>query len=494
MNRIVFLPVDERFCTRGYFILSCEALNIEILTPPKDLLGKKKVSPDMEVLLSWLEENIQPADLLVISIDMLVYGGLIPSRIGVEQYKTLERRLELLRGFKKRGTKIYATSAITRLPFYNSSEEEPDYWAYFGEEIYRLSKKYTIDEQGQSFREFLNSQATQLHAWIIDDICERRERNFKIIKKSLDLLSQGTIDFYNLVLDDNSENSLSIFEAAKHEKLIKEKGLMDTVSIHPGADEASLTLLSRAVSDYFQYSPKFKINYMNPQYKTFVPPYEGSPFDESLKNHIYAAGGTIVTEDEDILLFANNPVNKLNSEQQSKSNLGDYSLLDRLDSTHSIISYSDPKYVNGADNGFVEKILERKIDWKYANYSGWNTSGNTIGTSCALSVLQHFGKKKQLSINEKAINRLMAIFLLEHWGFQANIRGELLKEMKKRGINGWTVIPHEIWAQRYVEKELDAYLRRINPNNRLGLNQLKVFFPWHRSFELGIDFFKNQTE
>jgi len=50
MNRIVFLPVDERFCTRDYFILACKAMNIEIITPPKDLLGKKKVPPDMEIL------------------------------------------------------------------------------------------------------------------------------------------------------------------------------------------------------------------------------------------------------------------------------------------------------------------------------------------------------------------------------------------------------------------------------------------------------------
>ena len=488
MNRIVFLPVDERFCTRDYFILACKAMNIEIITPPKDLLGKKKVPPDMEVLLSWLDKNIQPADLLVISIDMLVYGGLIPSRIGIEKEQTLESRLSLLKEFKSRKTKIYATSAITRIPAYNMSEEEPDYWDYFGETIYKLSKEYTQKQPEESFKVFLNNHTDKLHDWMIDDLCERRERNFRVIEKTIDLLNRGIIDFYNLVLDDNSENSMSIFEANQHALHIKQKNLTDKVSIHPGADEAALTLLSRAVCDHFQYSPKFKIEYVNPEFKTYIPPYEGSPFQESLQNHIEAAGGEITEENEDILFIANNPVNKLNSDQQKKGSPSDYSLLDNLDYEGKIISYSDPKYVNGSDNTFVEKLLERPIDWKKTNYSGWNTAGNTIGTSCALSILQLFGKRKELTINEKNINELMTILLLEHWGFQANVRKNLLKKLNEMGIHSWTIIPHEIWGEKYVEEHLKDYLEKMKTTNVTEEKTLKVFFPWHRSFEVGVRF------
>ena len=141
MNRIVFLPVDERFCTRNYFILACEALNIEIVTPPVGLLGSKKISPDMNLLHRWLVSNVRPGDYLIISVDMLVYGGLIPSRISNEQYETLETRLNLIKEFKERNTRIYVNSAITRLPFYNSSEEEPDYWEYFGGKNIRSFKR-----------------------------------------------------------------------------------------------------------------------------------------------------------------------------------------------------------------------------------------------------------------------------------------------------------------------------------------------------------------
>jgi len=486
MNRIVFLPVDERFCTRDYFILACNAMNIEIITPPKDLLGKKKVPPDMTVLLGWLDKNIQPSDLLVLSIDMLVYGGLIPSRIGIEKYSTLENRLNLLKAFKSRQTKIYATSALTRIPAYNMSEEEPDYWDYFGETIYKLSKEYTKKQPEETFKIFLRHHNDELHDWIIDDLCERRERNFKVIEKTIDLLNEGIIDFYNLVLDDNSENSMSIFEANQHALHIKENNLTHKVSIHPGADEAALTLLSRAMCDHFHYSPKFKIEYINPDFKAYIPPYEGSPFKESLKNHIEAAGGKITDENEDILFIANNPINKLNSDQQKKDSINDYSVLNSIDTTKRIISFSDPKYVNGADNQFVERILNKQIDWKTANYSGWNTSGNTIGTSCALSILQYFGKTNDLSINESEIEQLMSILLLEHWGFQANVRMMLLNEVKKKGIHSWTIIPYENWGEKFVEENLKPFLKQIKKTIKHEPKDLEVYFPWHRSFEIGI--------
>lgn len=487
MNRIVFLPVDERFCTRNYFILACEALNIEIVTPPVGLLGSKKISPDMNLLHRWLVSNVRPGDYLIISVDMLVYGGLIPSRISNEKYETLETRLNLIKEFKERNTRIYVNSAITRLPFYNSSEEEPDYWEYFGEKIYALSKEYVKNNSGEPLREYINAESTILHKWIIDDLCERRERNFRVISRTIDLLNDGYIDFYNLVLDDNSENSISIFEANKHRENIVSKNLEEKVSIHPGADESSLTLLSRALSDNFKIRPKFKVFYMNPEQKTFIPPYEGSPFNESLKDHIYASGGEIVAAGEDISLIANNPVNNFDSSMQILGRKNNFSEMDKMNFNDTIIGFSDPKYVNGADNSFVKKILALDINWLYSNFSGWNTSGNTVGTSCALSILQFYGKNKNLTVNEEKMREMMTILLLEHWGFQANVRQELLSEARKKGVIPWTIIPEEKWAEKFVEEKLRKYFDEIKKSTEVKKSKIKVYFPWHRSFELGID-------
>ena len=115
-KRVVFLPVDERFCTRDYFLLLARAANINVVTPPKSYLGAKKTPPDIRRLLKWLEETVVPGDYLVLSIDMLVHGGLIPSRMSIETLDTLKERLGLLEKLKDRDVKIYATTTVTRTP------------------------------------------------------------------------------------------------------------------------------------------------------------------------------------------------------------------------------------------------------------------------------------------------------------------------------------------------------------------------------------------
>jgi hypothetical protein len=113
-RRIVFLPVDERFCTRDYFLLLARAANIDVVTPPKAYLGAKKTPPDIRRLLRWLEQTVVEGDYLVISIDMLVHGGLIPSRMSLDTLDTLQERLDLLKRLKERVVNIYATTTITR--------------------------------------------------------------------------------------------------------------------------------------------------------------------------------------------------------------------------------------------------------------------------------------------------------------------------------------------------------------------------------------------
>ncbi|PNR93718.1 hypothetical protein X924_07900 [Petrotoga sp. 9PWA.NaAc.5.4] len=77
--RIVYLPLDERFCTREYFLMFTKVAGLDLLTPLRELLGSKKVPADTNVLENWLLENVQPGDSLIISLDTLIHGGLIPS-------------------------------------------------------------------------------------------------------------------------------------------------------------------------------------------------------------------------------------------------------------------------------------------------------------------------------------------------------------------------------------------------------------------------------
>ena len=69
---------------------------------------------------------------------MLLYGGIIPSRLHHFSLEELTGRLDAVRELKKRNPKlkIFAFALIMRCPSYSSSDEEPDYYEICGREIF----------------------------------------------------------------------------------------------------------------------------------------------------------------------------------------------------------------------------------------------------------------------------------------------------------------------------------------------------------------------
>lgn len=488
---IVFLPIDERFCTRDYFIKIAESGGINVKTPKREILGKKKIPADTNEIKKWLLEKTEDGDILIISSDMLIHGGLIPSRINQKTIKTSKEELEILKKLKiEKNIKIYIGTTVTRIPRYNSNDEEPDYWEYFGKNIKDLSKELTKNLKEKKSLDYfseLKNMKTDIKKWILDDFFWRRKRNFNIISYLIDLLSEGTIDYLNLTLDDNEEGNLSVYEANFHKQKIEKMKLNDKSSIHPGADESSLTMLSRALCDEFNVKPKFKVIYTIPEKKELIPPYEGESLDKSVENHIKSSGGKIVQKNEnDIDLIVNN----FNEEDWGDSSLQKNTTLNYLNllkiQKNKITGICDVKYANGSDNQLIEFILDKDIDWKKFNISGWNTAGNTIGTVCAHSIIQWLGKEKYINLNEKEIKKIQFIFLLEHWGYQANIRKELREVSKEKGCNLFTLMPAEKWAEEYTKNKLIKYKIKIEEKIKEKWD-LDIYFPWHRSFEVGIE-------
>ena len=127
---ILFLPLDERPCNYLYpqMIVSSNT-SIKLTMPSLNILSQKKNPASFENIRTYLLEQAKNQEALVISLDMLLYGGLIPSRLHHLSQETLEKRLEVLKEIKQINPriKIYAFECIMRCPQYNSSEEEPDY-------------------------------------------------------------------------------------------------------------------------------------------------------------------------------------------------------------------------------------------------------------------------------------------------------------------------------------------------------------------------------
>jgi hypothetical protein len=94
-NRILLIPLDSRPAA-GQFAQMIGAMNnttVEI--PPLDLLGKFTVPGDVDKIYEWLEsQNLDDVSAIIVSGDMLAYGGLIASRVNDVDAYTGVRRLQ----------------------------------------------------------------------------------------------------------------------------------------------------------------------------------------------------------------------------------------------------------------------------------------------------------------------------------------------------------------------------------------------------------------
>ena len=98
-TKIVLLPLDKRPCNFLFPEKLFSHDDIEIVTPNR--LGDKKIPADLEAIDEFLIKECKDATGLVISLDMLLYGGLVPSRIHLESEAKLKERLRVLSDIRK---------------------------------------------------------------------------------------------------------------------------------------------------------------------------------------------------------------------------------------------------------------------------------------------------------------------------------------------------------------------------------------------------------
>src|SRR5262245_61364109 len=119
-----------------------EIAGAEPLLPPPAILSDFRKPAHTDALVAWLTENGKELDALIVSCEMLGYGGLIASRVSDEPTAPIIARFETLRTLKTRFPNliILGFNLITRIPSYNDATEEPDYWAKYGVDLFGLSQ------------------------------------------------------------------------------------------------------------------------------------------------------------------------------------------------------------------------------------------------------------------------------------------------------------------------------------------------------------------
>lgn len=438
--KICVIPIDNRpVCYNLFKDISAIDESLELFIPDRALLGDLTRNADIGGILKWLK-NTPKVDAMVISLDTVAYGGLIPSRRSTETFEQIKNRVENFKEIlKTKDAKIYAFSSIMRISNNNINQEEKEYWNKYGTRIFDYS--YQTHKLGcESCIERLIPDD------ILDDYLQTRKRNFEINKLYLEWQKEGLFDTLIFSKDDCAEYGFNVQEAQALEKL---GGFTKT-----GADEIPLTLFARALEGKMRVA----VDFTEPEYKNLISNYEDVSIEKSVLGQLSLANVEVTDkENADVVLVVNNfkdHQGEIVMQRPTEPFSGSFELPKNA-------MVADVRYANGADNAFVEKFINTKMRSDFYGYSAWNTSANTLGSLICGAKVKFLAKK----YNEKAFKKLQAIRLLDDWAYQANVR-QTLSEPKNPNMSEF-----EKKVSRFVDLDF----------------QTCYSFPWNRLFEIEVN-------
>lgn len=461
---IAFIPIDNRpVCyTLAKQIADIDS-SINLFMPDRDWLGDLTKYADTEKLFKWIK-NLPELDAIILPLDTLAYGGLISSRRCPDTFEQIKERIVKLKEIlTEKRAKIYAFSSIMRISNNNINEEEKEYWNKWGKKIFDYS--YQTHKHGCE-----SCIANVVPSEILDDYLATRKRNFEINKIYLEWEKDGLLNTLVFSKDDCAEYGFNVQEA----KFLEVMGGF----VKTGADEIPLTLLARAINrnivtgidnqksfNVCAEGKKIKIApiFLEPEHKNLISNYEDVSIEISVKGQLELAGCDVCEPCEaDILLYVNNFEGK-QGEIVMKVPASPYN--GEWITPAKPYMIADVRYANGADNAFVEKLLEKGLDKNFYGYSAWNTSANSLGSLiCAAKV-----KLLAQQYNDTAFRNLQAVRFLDDWAYQANVRQELIS-------------PDEIEVKEKMKKYEGRVFEFLNFHGEINYK-----FPWNRLFEIEVN-------
>ena len=493
MKKIVLLPLDERPCNFEFPGKIFNGEKYTVVCPKK--LGQKKTPADYDEIQAFLLENIEDADAAVISVDTLLYGGLIPSRLHTLTQETAAERLMLLKALRERNPKLklYAFQCIMRCPQYSSSDEEPDYYEVCGKEIHHIGRLTHLQKLGMGNAEELERLKSRVPEDALEDYLQRRAFNGSFNIRTLELVEDGTIDFLIIPQDDSAKYGYTAMDQQRVRNVINEKVLNDRVLLYPGADEVGMTLVARAVNALEGKTPRVYLKYASTLAPMLIPNYEDRSLNETVKYHVMAAGCTVASAlaEADCVMGITAPANKMLEAADQPANNIDYDVernmaeflqfVNRCVEEKLPVGILDNAYTNGGELQLLRVLNRQKNLMKLTAYAGWNTSANSMGTVLAQLV------NRQHQNNQETAENFLAERYIEDFGYDAVVRAYVTENILPQwGMNFFYCAEQRGKAAEAIKAELQKFIEKELTSIAQYVTLKEIWLPWSRMFEIGL--------
>ncbi|MBI2267528.1 MAG: DUF4127 family protein, partial [Armatimonadetes bacterium] len=406
--KIAYLPLDDRPCTSRFPRRLGAIAGVAVESPAVD-----PYNPDSEGVRLWLLGEGEHAK--VISVDMLAYGGLVPSR-------------EILTPFEE------CADTISFLPEITETSS-----VYLFHSIMRLSPTIRSPGDGElaeSLRRHWQGEKVELPPGCLERYLAIRKRNFAL---NCEILRQHRRKPYSYLIfcsDDTAPYGPAAAERKELEKSFEGPGM-----ILPGADETGMLLLTRAILD--ERACRFKVCplFFPDDSRRVITKYEDRTLEDLVGRQIEASGA-VAGKDGDLYLLVSGPLGSqkeaLFQERGPETQALCASLAEKartLLGAGKLAAIADVRYANGADKELVSRLREEVPLHTLASYAAWNTTGNSTGTALAHGLCRRLGLSLPPGPLRTRAERSHREFLMERfmddWAYQSIVRPEINDLLQK---------------------------------------------------------------
>lgn len=514
---VILLPLDERPVNRTLPQEIGNIGRIDVQIPPLDILPTQRRSANLHELNQWFERVIESYAHVhvIVSIDLIAYGGLIPSRTSpLSAFAAIEavHHIQTLCRSHQHVDDVVSLSTIMRAPAYDNGAEEPLYWATYGKRLHHLG----VQLYGE-FAEALRStslpnrptenQPSDIPQAIREDYERRRLRNHLVNMYALCSLSDDNRETVLLTVDDSAPKSANALEQHWAQYWIDATERQAAAISYAGADDTACTALARVSVP----GTAFQVWFTRPDDLDRVAKFENQPLAVAVVQRARAMNANVrlivdrAEIDPQLPVLVIHPPDDRNRDHcsmQAEGHPFNPSASDLTAATHTrnavctlleaglMVGVADLRFANGGDPVLTSQLATAGALSDLTAYAGWNTAGNALGT--AMATIAIAAARHRDGFDHKASEIALIRRIVEDVLYQTEVRFLAMQAFgldSDISISASTVEVDavKLFVQQHLNDAIDAL------SFRTAWLVTSVSFPWDRLFEIDFDIHEKEV-
>lgn len=502
---IVLVPLDSRPACTSFVVELANIAGIKLIVPPASLLDHYKAAGNTLALRGWLQQTAKTADAVIVSIDMLVHGGLLASRQSAGNDRDAQAVISLLTNLHQTrpDLPIYAFSIIPRLLIadnHHTAQYQKSMLKYstLKDQVYTFENPVDIQE--------LENLEQQLPPDLIAHYHTLYQKNIELNFALIGLARQKIITKLILGQDDGQPFGLPNIAKQRLKHFIgRQDNLDDRVAITRGTDEVALTIVGQIAARLNNYHPKVFVSYSNDSAAQTIMPYMPNSVATTVNEKIKLAGGMQAAniDEADFVLFVHIGTR---ANQHTVAPAAADTVKNLINQGYRVAVVDLSENFSASETIFPLLLQQNTTLNKLIAYAGWNTTSNSVGTAITQATIftaalsSRLNSDELLNLYKNNLEFLTARFL-DDWYYLKEVQPAVNSRLQTSGIDPYQLgadydgtdknigrIMHNKSRLLLHSKAYHTPFAVATPQGPVNLAvtalNIQTHLPWERTFEL----------